>query len=142
MRSAALAQLAVEERAAAEAADTPAAAADAPAAAADAPAATSATVWRRRLRGGGRPLLGAEAFRRTLTQALAADPRPLYRWRRDQSNACTTTSEPYSLDLDGVRVRCCFERAADGLGARRAGGGAEEVVTVLSIEPLHDQAAT
>ena len=69
-------------------------------------------------------------FRRALEQTLAADPRPLYRWRREQSEttsadntitgggASTRTGRgtgggaggEYDVKLDGIICRCRFER--------------------------------
>lgn len=59
-----------------------------------------------------------------ITQCLEADPRPLYRWRRQQQ---TRQPDDYDLELGGVGVRCRFE--AD-----------EASVTVLSIgSPATDE---
>lgn len=49
----------------------------------------------------------AEAFRRTLTQSLKADPRPLYRWKRQQRDQGSAAE--YDLHVDGVVARCRFE---------------------------------
>lgn len=62
--------------------------------------------------GAGRRLLRGGALRRALAQALAADPRPLYRWRREA--AAGGAPAAYEAVLDGVRARCVFERGADG----------------------------
>ncbi len=72
-----------------------------------------------------RLLPDAATLERLLVQALAADPRPLYRWRREQQGSASGAAAEYELTLDGVRVRCRFE-------ADEGGGGGESVI-VLSI---------
>ena len=67
-------------------------------------------------------LLDAAALRRTLQQALSADPRPLYRWRREHKQ----TTSLYTVTIDGLSARCRFEKI-DGLS------GPTDVVTVISI---------
>ena len=67
-------------------------------------------------------LLDAAALRRTLQQALFADPRPLYRWRREQKQ----TTSLYTVTIDGLSARCLFEKI-DGQS------GPTDVVTVMSI---------
>lgn len=50
-------------------------------------------------------------FRRALVQTLAADPRPVYRWRREQSKGTSAgAGGEYDLELDGIVCRCRFER--------------------------------
>lgn len=45
-------------------------------------------------------------LRDAITQCLQADPRPLYRWRRQKQAA---GADEYSLVLGGVSIRCRFE---------------------------------
>jgi tRNA-Thr(GGU) m(6)t(6)A37 methyltransferase TsaA len=66
----------------------------------------------------------AARFRRALEQTLAADPRPLYRWRREKRGQ---DSAEYDLRLDGLLVRCRYESME---------GGSEYVVVLkLSLDP-------
>eukprot|EP00316_Scyphosphaera_apsteinii_P016526 CAMPEP_0119347710 /NCGR_PEP_ID=MMETSP1333-20130426/108667_1 /TAXON_ID=418940 /ORGANISM="Scyphosphaera apsteinii, Strain RCC1455" /LENGTH=190 /DNA_ID=CAMNT_0007360267 /DNA_START=427 /DNA_END=999 /DNA_ORIENTATION=+ len=58
-----------------------------------------------------------ESLEQALKQVLAADPRPLYRWRRQQQQR---GSALYEIVVDGVRAQCRFE--------------ADESVLVLSCE--------
>eukprot|EP00965_Chrysotila_dentata_P243820 6205627-Pleurochrysis_carterae.AAC.1 len=51
-------------------------------------------------------ITSAAAFEAALVQCLAADPRPVYRWRRQQQQAGPA---PYELNVDHIRVRCQFE---------------------------------
>lgn len=110
------------------------------------------------------PLLDLDAFQRALEQALAADPRPLYRWRRERAarrgdaprGADGTAEEDsgpaanaeYVLTIDGVVVRCQFERRErpEGSGLGGVGttddtiSGFEDVVSVLSLADCgHDE---
>lgn len=55
-------------------------------------------------------LLDGEALRLTLSQSLQADPRPLYRWRREQGKE----GGEYTLQIDGVTATCCFDEHEDG----------------------------
>ena len=69
---------------------------------------------------GRAPLLASpEELRAALVQTLAADPRPVYRWRRQQQAVDGDPPWEYDVRLDGVRARCRFE--------------ADESVTVLSV---------
>ena len=55
---------------------------------------------------GATPLLSdAASLRRALVQTLAADPRPLYRWRRERGAG----GAEYDVALDGHTARCRFE---------------------------------
>lgn len=65
-------------------------------------------------------LRGRDQLRRALVQTLAADPRPLYRWRRERGQG----GAEYDVTLDGVCARCAFELSADGTS---------ESVTVLRL---------
>ena len=60
-------------------------------------------------------------LRRLLTQTLAADPRPQYRWKRALDGS---DRAEYDVNVDGWVVRCRFEDDAYG----------DEVVTVLRVE--------
>ena len=62
----------------------------------------------------------AAQLRRALVQTLAADPRPLYRWRRERGKG----GAEYSLSFDGLNVRCAFELDDDGA----------ESVRILSVD--------
>ncbi|KAL1520065.1 hypothetical protein AB1Y20_023540 [Prymnesium parvum] len=57
-------------------------------------------------------LLEGEALKSTLRQSLEADPRPLYRWRRQQSGKESVAE--YELQVDGMLASCRFERNCDG----------------------------
>lgn len=59
----------------------------------------------------------ATQLERVLGQCLAADPRPVYRWRKQQRDGGTAE---YDINLDDVCARCRFE--VDGV-----------TITVLSI---------
>jgi len=72
-----------------------------------------------------RLLPDAESLRRTLVQALAADPRPLYRWRRQQASEGPAE---YDVAIDGVVARCRFERQHG-----EAGGPGSDCVTVIAL---------
>lgn len=87
---------------------------------------------------GRRGLLpSAASLRRALAQMLAADPRPLYRWRRE-ARAAEGGAE-YEVVLDGVRARCVFERGdAGGAGGEQPRREGPERVTVLSLAPDAD----
>jgi len=50
----------------------------------------------------------AAQLRRAIVQTLAADPRPMYRWKREQSGV--SESADYDVSVDGVAWRCRFER--------------------------------
>ena len=84
---------------------------------------------------GGKPpplwLLDADALRRTLEQSLAADPRPLYRWRRESRDADARAE--YDVVVDGVLARCRFERVVGTGGGSGAQQDEEEVVTVVRV---------
>ena len=55
---------------------------------------------------GATPLLSdAASLCRALVQTLAADPRPLYRWRRERGAG----GAEYDVALDGHTARCRFE---------------------------------
>ena len=73
--------------------------------------------------GSGSILRGSSELRRAIEQTLAADPRPLYRWRRDGDGA------EYDVPIDGLVARCRFE-----------GGAADdaEVVVVLGLQLAED----
>ena len=58
-------------------------------------------------------LQDAAAFRSALVQTLAADPRPLYRWRRERDQGAGGAE--YDVVVDGVSVRCRFERNEYGV---------------------------
>ena len=60
---------------------------------------------------------GSADVRPALQQVLAADPRPVYRWRRQQQQG---KAAEYDVDINGARARCRFE--------------VDESVTVLSCE--------
>lgn len=64
-------------------------------------------------------LRDASSLRRALVQTLAADPRPLYRWRRERG----TSGAEYDVSIDGLCARCVFELGEDG----------SEWVTVLRL---------
>lgn len=73
----------------------------------------------------------AAQFRRALVQTLAADPRPLYRWRREQQGggkAATGSSGEYDITFDGLICRCRFGRKGDS---------GKESVLVLSLTSDH-----
>ena len=66
----------------------------------------------------------AAQWRRALEQTLAADPRPLYRWRREQRGEAGASAE-YDVAVDGIVARCRFERGeVDG----------SECVSVLGLK--------
>ena len=67
-------------------------------------------------------LCDAATLRRALVQTLAADPRPLYRWRRERG----TGGAEYDVSIDGLSARCAFELGDDGA----------ESVTVLRLTDL------
>lgn len=81
----------------------------------------------------GRTLMNdAAQLRRALVQTLAADPRPLYRWRREQDRGAAADTE-YDVSVDGLVWRCRFERcdpAEDTLHTT-----VTERVTVLGLRP-------
>ena len=58
----------------------------------------------------GRLLPDADALRACLCECLAADPRPLYRWRRQRQGA----EAEYVLCVDGIEARCRFAEDAQG----------------------------
>jgi len=64
-------------------------------------------------------MLSDAQLRRALTQTLAADPRPLYRWRRERG----VGGAEYDVAIDGLRAHCSFELEQDGT----------EVVVVLRV---------
>jgi tRNA-Thr(GGU) m(6)t(6)A37 methyltransferase TsaA len=66
-----------------------------------------------------------EQLRRALVQTLAADPRPVYRWRREQKSG---GAADYDVHVDGVEWRCRFELASPDADAER--------VTVLGPSAL------
>ena len=53
-----------------------------------------------------------DTLRRMLMQSLEADPRPLYRWKRQQR--AKGTAAEYDLHVDGLVARCRFEAEDDG----------------------------
>ena len=65
-------------------------------------------------------LSDAAQLRRALVQTLAADPRPLYRWRRERG----TGGAEYDVAVAGVTARCAFELDAEGV----------ESVTIVRLE--------
>ena len=94
------------------------------------PEAEAALKVRRRNEGGsgskGRGCLTTDEaqLKRALVQTLAADPRPVYRWRREQQAAVEGgEAAEYDLALDGCVARCRFARGPEGA----------EYVEVLSL---------
>ena len=77
----------------------------------------------------------AAQFRRLLEQTLAADPRPLYRYKRALDGG--DDGGEYDIAVDGWVARCRFEPAgaADGDGGNASD---EEVVTVISLSADHE----
>lgn len=72
-------------------------------------------------------LLDAASLRSTLEQSLAADLRPLYRWRRDGGDGAE-----YSVRVDGVRVLATICDAAVTV-QRLAMGDDEDCDTTTSV---------
>jgi tRNA-Thr(GGU) m(6)t(6)A37 methyltransferase TsaA len=72
----------------------------------------------RRVAGREALVMDAAQWERVLGQCLAADPRPTYRWRKQQREG---VAAEYDLCVDSLCARCCFE--TDGS------------VTVLSVRP-------
>ena len=69
-------------------------------------------------------LQDADQLRRALVQTLAADPRPLYRWRRERGAG----GAEYDIAFDGLCARCAFELGSTGV----------ESVTVLQLTAAGD----
>jgi len=70
-------------------------------------------------------LADEESIRAAIVQCLAADPRPVYRWRRQQRRG---EAAVYSIQLDGIRADCRFEPGDEGVtvvSVREARSGEE-----------------
>ena len=63
---------------------------------------------------------GAAALERTLVQTFAADPRPLYRWRRQRDAESAAT---YEVRVGGVRATAEFDAAGQRAELLRVVGG-------------------
>lgn len=61
---------------------------------------------------GGTLIMDGEALRHSLVQSLRSDPRPLYRWKREQKVEGSLAD--YDIHVDGVVARCRFESSING----------------------------